>query len=146
MDKKSCFHCRDSGYVLTYKLEKFLEVSGYYLLDLPKEVVEQIPISEFESCHCHLLVTGTPSWHNRDCKECGGTTWRFSEQGQINGYRFKKIQDLSPFIVKSLPCEYFERCPCDKDYQPPSEARKKLSLTEIIKILKSGIRLPSFKF
>ena len=114
LKSESCMHCDKAGYVLEYQWQRVLEANHFKLRDLPAAVLEKIPHELFYPCHCNttlLIRAGRPRPKER-CRLCDGTTWQFSH----NAGGFQSSDE-----IHSLPCEYFERCPCDDDNKEPQK-------------------------
>ena len=143
---QACGHCRGTEYVLAYWLEKMLEQQGIHMTDIPPDVFKMIPVEYLLFCHCNIRL----ALFRRDklvrCLECEGTTWRFTEAAEQDGYRWKKVSNLSPDEIRILPCEYFERCPCGYEDQVPKNSEKKKILKDVLGLLDIKIPIPSFGF
>ena len=142
--RPKCSHCRGAQYVLPYWLEKVLEKEGIHMTDIPPDVFKLIPVEELIFCHCNVRL----SFFRRDklvrCHECDGTTWLFTETAELEGWRWKKVMNLSADEIRALPCEYFERCPCGYDDQMPKKRERKKILKEVLGFLNLKIPIPSF--
>ena len=143
MNEETCSHCRGTQYVFVYWLEKILLQNGVHMTDIPPAVFKEIPIEYLLYCHCNVLISRQkPSYIADDafnCSECGGSTWRFTPTAEKAGYQWKKVALLPRQELKSLPCTFFERCPCGEDEQghKPPEKRKILeTLSDLLKIPK----------
>jgi hypothetical protein len=66
------------------------------------------------------------------CRECGGTTWRFSEIAEHRGYFRRKIRSLSWQAISRLPSRYFERCSCGGELQSGEEREFFDAILELI--------------
>lgn len=141
MADNNCTHCRGAEYVFIYWLEKLLCQNGIHMTDIPSEIFKKIPLEYLVYCHCNLGISRRkPSFTPNNlinCYECEGTTWRFAEEGEKQtGYRWKKVGSLAWDEIKTLPCEYFERCPCGDDEQSPKPPEKRKILHDISSLLK----------
>ncbi len=138
MIEQTCNHCRGAKYVFEYWLEKILGQNGIHLTEIPSEIFKMIPSEYLTHCHCNIgLFLRKKHITTPYCSECVDATWRFTEEAEQNGYRWKKVLDLSVPELIELPCEYFERCPCGQDDQgkKPPEKRKILqTLSDLLKI------------
>lgn len=143
-ESSACEHCRGAQYVLVYWLEKMLDQQGMHMTDIPPDVFKMIPVEYLLFCHCNIRL----ALFRRDklvrCLECEGTTWRFTETAETEGWRWKKITNLTADEIRSLPCEYFERCSCGYDDQMPKKPEKKKILKEVLDCLNLKIPVPSF--
>jgi len=135
-----CEHCCGQNYVFVYWLEQALKEQGVHITDIPAEVFEKIPVHLLVPCHCNGALF-LPSKINKanSCFQCAGSTWIFSEVAEQAGYRFKKVVDISPEIIETIGCDFFERCACDNEDTPKTiEARNSfkdiLSLLDIPKV------------
>ena len=146
-DSPVCKHCRGAKYVLPYWLEKMLERQGMHMTDIPPDAFKMIPVEHLLYCHCYqsILTFGRKDPNNH-CLECDGSTWRFTQTGKDAGYCRQKVMDLSPDEIRTLHCEYFERCPCDCDEQGPKKAERKKTLKDILDLLNIKIPRPGLSF
>ncbi len=145
MNIVSCDHCRDTEYVLEYPLENTLLQNGIHMTDIPPDIFKKIPVELLRYCHCNVRILFFPRQIKAiHCSGCEDTTWQFSEKAKQKGYYSKKVRDLSRNDLKSLPCDYFERCPCTIDEQGFRGTKRKKALNEIFESLK--IRIPRFGF
>lgn len=145
-DRSICQHCRGAKHVLAYWLEKMLERQGLHLADIPPDAFTMIPVEYLLYCHCNKGILLFGRGRNNHCLECDGATWRFTETGKDAGYRWKKVIQLSPDEIETLPCEYFERCPCDNKDQGSRKLERKKALKDILGLLDIKIPRPSFSY
>ncbi|MBN1545930.1 MAG: hypothetical protein JW902_04650 [Syntrophaceae bacterium] len=101
-----------------------------------------IPVEDLLYCHCNIMLALFRRNSIDRCLECGGTTWRFTEDAGQAGYRRKTVADLPLDEIKALPCNYFERCPCGYDEQPLSDRGKKELFSAILSLLDFKIPIP----
>lgn len=139
--KNLCGHCRGAKYVFVYWLERALEQRGMHLTEVPPDLFTLIPVEYFLYCHCdaRMIFFGK----NRavsPCQECEGVSWRFTEEAHRAGYRWKKAGNLSLEEVSTLPCEYFERCPCADEDQSPKGLKRRELLKGVFDLI--GIKIP----
>lgn len=142
-----CHHCRGARHVFAYWLERMLEQRGMHMTEIPPDLFPLIPVEYFLYCHCdvRMIFFGKNRVAN-SCQECEGLSWRFTEEAHGAGYRWKKVGSLSLEEVRTLPCEYFERCPCaDEDQSPRGMERKEL-LRGVLELIEVKIPRPSFAF
>lgn len=144
----ACEHCRGAQYVLAYWLEKMLEQQGMHLTDIPPDVFKMIPVEDLMFCHCNIRLALFKRNKLDACFECKGTTWCFTEAAEREGYREKNVSNLTLDEIRTLPCEYFERCPCGYEDQGPKSLERKNVLKNVLDLLDIKINLPrpSFSF
>ncbi len=143
-NETTCVHCRETKYVFVYWLEKGLQKHNVHMTDIPPEIFKKIPLEFLLYCHCNPLVASQrkPSYIESEilhCQECDGLTWCFSKAAEEAGYRWKKVRDLPWPDLKTLPCEYFERCPCGEDDSAYKSPKRTESLRDILGLLKSSL-------
>lgn len=141
-----CHHCRGVQYVLAYWFEKELERRRIHMTEIPSDVFKLIPVDCLFLCHCHVLVSYIRRNEEIRCNECDGTTWRFTEPAELEGYRYRKVGDLSIHEITLLPCEYFERCPCGDEERSPKNPERKMVLRDVLDLLEVNFPLPRFSF
>ena len=139
-----CKHCRGTKYVLDYWLEKMLEQNGVHMTEIPEEIFKQISVESLRCCHCNFLLFFRENRLFSHCQACEGTTWLFTEVAEQAGYRWKKVCDTSPQEIRELPCEYFERCPCDTEKKGFKDQEKRKSFKDILRLLE--IKIPNLGF
>jgi len=139
-------HCRGAKYVLTYWLEKAFEEAGMHMTDIPPDAFKLIPVEYLKFCHCNIQMVFLRKDQTSNCEECEGTTWQFTEAGEREGYRWKKVKYLEPDEIRTLPCEYFDRCSCSVEDQGPKNPEKKKILKDILDTLRVKIPIPRFGF
>jgi len=149
-EKTTCAHCRDTKYVFVYWLEKGLEQHNIHMTDIPPEIFTKFPLEFLVYCHCNIFLAfrTKPSYIEQEatlCRECNGSTWRFSEVAEEAGYRWKKVRDLSWADIKHLPCHFFKRCPCGEDEQAPKSPQRTESLRDVLSLIRIPLQRPSFE-
>ncbi len=145
--KDKCSHCRGAEYVLDYWLEKMLERENIHMTEIPPSIFKTIPVECLKFCHCNIRLKSFRH-HNEliSCDDCEGTTWRFSEEAEIDGYRWKKVASLTADELRELSCGYFERCPCGYDENMHKPPQKKRALLKDLLDSLENIKLPRLSF
>lgn len=137
MSERTCDHCRGARYVLAYSLERRLRREGLHLTDLPRPVFEQIPLSLFSRCHCNPALLFQTSGEDVYCRGCLDTTWRFTEFAESEGYYDRKAGLLTAGEILTLPCYFFERCPCGAEDRFPGSRKRRPLLQDILHLLQT---------